>query len=107
MSRFFEERERAAEMLFVRGEEARFRLHAQGVRSLAAYAAQVLGTDQRSAEAYGEELMASVIQGTKDDALVDRVRADLEANGVAIDHGVLAQHLKQAPAPRIRGTRLN
>ena len=107
MSRFFEERERAAEMLFVRGEEARFRLHAQGVRSLAAYAAQVLGTDQRSAKAYGEELMASVIQGMKDDALVDRVRADLEANGVDIDRAVLAQHLKQAPAPRTRGTPLN
>ena len=107
MSRFFEERERAAEMLFVRTEEARFRVHAQGVQSLAAYAAQVLGVDHFSALAYAEELMASVIQGTKDDALVDRVRADLEANGVAIDHGVLTQHLKQAPAPRIRGTRLN
>ena len=61
MSRFFEERERAAEMLFVHAEEARFRAHCQGVRSLAAYAAAVLGVDPHSAAAYADELLASAI----------------------------------------------
>ncbi|WP_264047346.1 DUF1476 domain-containing protein [Methylobacterium flocculans] len=106
MSRFFEERERAAEMLFVRTEEARFRVHAQGVQSLAAYAAQVLGVDHFSALAYAEELMASVIQGTKDDALIARVQADLEANGVVVDRAPLVQHLKQPPAQRASGKSL-
>ncbi|MHC1998869.1 ATPase inhibitor subunit zeta (plasmid) [Methylobacterium sp. CM6241] len=100
MTRFFEERERAAEMLFVRSEEARFRVHAQGVQSLANYAAQALGVDYQSAVAYADELMSSVIHGAKDNELIERVRADLEANGVAANTAVLAQQLKQPPTQR-------
>jgi hypothetical protein len=87
-------------MLFVRGEEARFRVHAQGVQSLATYAAQALGVDHQSAVAYADELMNAVVHGLKDDALIERVRADLEANGVAADTAVLVQQLRQPPALR-------
>lgn len=100
MTRFFEERERAAEMLFVRQEEARFRAHAQGIQSLANFAAQALGVDHQSAVAYADELMTSVVHGAKDDALIERVRADLEANGVIADNAVLLRELKQPPSHR-------
>ena len=100
MTRFFEERERAAEMLFVRQEEARFRAHAQGIQSLANFAAEALGVDHHSAVAYADELMTSVVHGAKDDVLVERVRADLEANGVIADSAVLFRQLKQPPAHR-------
>ena len=100
MTRFFEERERAFEMLFVRGEEARFRAHAQGVQSLAKYAAEMLGLEHQSAVAYADELMTSVIHGAKDDSLIERVRADLAANGVIADTAVLAREMKLLPTQR-------
>lgn len=95
MSRFFEERERAAEMLFVRAEETRFLAQCQGVRSLAAYAADVLGVDPRSAAAYADELLASVVQCVPQQDLVERVRGDLEANGVTADAATLTHHLRK------------
>ena len=100
MSRFFEERERAAEMLFVRQEEARFRAHAQGIQSLANYVAEALGVDHQGAVAYADELMTSVIHGAKDDDLIERVRVDLEANGVIAHADLLFRQLKQPPAHR-------
>ncbi|KQP94664.1 MULTISPECIES: ATPase inhibitor subunit zeta [unclassified Methylobacterium] len=105
MSRLFEERERAAEMRFVRSEEARFLAHCQGVKSLAAYAAELLGVDRLSSDAYADELMASVIQGARSQALVERVQADLRANGVSAEIGILAQQLCRPPGPGAQAPR--
>ncbi|KQP30952.1 hypothetical protein ASF49_13255 [Methylobacterium sp. Leaf104] len=105
MARFFEERERAAEMLFVRAEESRFLTHCQGVRSLAGYAAEALGVDQHSATAYADELLAAVIQGVPQQDLVERVRGDLEANGVVADPAILTHHLKRPSGDGPHGPR--
>lgn len=96
MPRLFEERERAAEMLFIRTEEARFIMHCQGVRSLAACAAKELGIDGQSAAAYARELLGASVQGTTDDDLVERVRADLEAGGVRVDPAMLRRELNRS-----------
>ncbi|GJD97316.1 ATPase inhibitor subunit zeta [Methylobacterium iners] len=98
MSKLFEERERAAEMLFVRAEEARFMMHCQGVRSLAAYAARKLRIDEQGATAYAHELLSAAVQGTKDEDLIERVRADLAAGGVIVEPGSLRRELNRSTA---------
>lgn len=95
MAKLFEERERAAEMLFIRAEEARFIVHCQGVRSLAACATNALGIDGHSAAAYARELLGASVQGMTDDDLVERVRADLEAGGIALDSAILRRELNR------------
>jgi hypothetical protein len=98
MSKLFEERERAAEMLFVRAEEARFMMHCQGVRTLAAYAAKKLGIDEHGAGAYAHELLSALVHGTKDEDLIERVRADLEAGGVIADAARLRREMNRSTA---------
>lgn len=99
MPKFFEERQRAAEMLFVRSEQSRFITHSHRVQSLASYAAEMLGVDRRSAISYADELMSAVIQGMDDCALVERVRADLAANGVVVESAILARQLSDRAYP--------
>ena len=101
MSKLFEERERAAEMLFVRAEEARFMMHCQGVRSLAAYAAQKLGIDGQGAGAYAQELLGASVQGLRGDALVERVQADLASNGIIVELAELRRELTRSTAQGI------
>ena len=101
MSKLFEERERAAEMLFVRAEEARFMMHCQGVRSLAAYAAQKLGIDGQGAGAYAHELLSALVHGTKEDDLIGRVQADLAAGGAIVDLASLRRELNRSTAQGI------
>ena len=101
MAKLFDERERAAEMLFVRGEEARFMMHCQGVRSLASYAAKKLGIDDQGAGAYAHELLSAVVHGTKDEDLIGRVRADLAAGGVIVDAAILRRELNRSTAQGI------
>ena len=96
MAKLFDERERAAEMLFIRTEEARFIRHCQGVRSLAACAAKELGIDGQSAAAYARELLGASVHGTTDDDLIERVRADLEAGGVIVDPVLLRRELNRS-----------
>lgn len=101
MARIFEERERAAELLFVRAEEAQFISYCQAVRSLAVYAIDKIGVDGHSAEAYAQELLSGFVQGLRKDALVERVRADLEANGVIVDAADLHRELNRYVAQSV------
>ncbi|MEA1834397.1 ATPase inhibitor subunit zeta [Methylobacterium durans] len=83
MLRSFEERERVAEMLFARAEEMHFVTHCYAVRALAAFAVGRLGVDSQTSEAYARLLIAEVIEGLDDEALLMRVQGDLAANGVS------------------------
>lgn len=99
MLKAFEERERAAELLFVRGEEMRFAAHCYAVRSLAAYAMRKLGVDGQTSEAYARALIATLIEGVADDeALITRVQADLAANGVDVPLAELRIELMRSTA---------
>ncbi|MEA1834992.1 ATPase inhibitor subunit zeta [Methylobacterium durans] len=93
MARLFEERERAAELIFARDEEARFVARCRRMRGLAWYAANKLGVDARAAEAYAAELVASLVQGVRDEDLLERIQADLAANGVIETLGDLRAEL--------------
>ena len=101
MAKFFEERERAAELLFVRAEEARFIARCRGIRALAAYTAGKLGVDDHSAEAYAQELLGASVNGMSDQALLERVRADLEANRVIVNVTELRAELTRSTAQAV------
>ncbi|GJE43702.1 DUF1476 domain-containing protein [Methylobacterium soli] len=98
MGRLFEERERAAELMFARDEEARFIARCRRMRKLAAFVAEKLGVDGQTAEAYAVELIGALVQGMKDDALLERVQADLAANGVDESLATLRTELDRATA---------
>src|SRR4051812_29178654 len=104
MTKLFEERERTAELLFVRSEEAQFMAYCQGVRSLAVYAMGQIGVDRHSAEAYAQELLSDLVHGMKREALVERVRADLNANGVTVSPAELRRELDRCAAQSIYAT---
>ena len=80
MLRSFEERERAEELLFVIGEERRFLNRRAGAKALADFAIRKLGCDGRTGCAYADVLIDAMIHGASNEALLERVRADLAAN---------------------------
>ncbi len=90
MTTLFDERERAAEALFALDEELRFLALARRNKMLAAWMCERLGLTGREAEAYRRRLVevdaAPPPAGrTPDEALADRLRADLAAKGIAHD----------------------
>lgn len=103
MARLFEERERAAELLFARSEEMRFLAHCHGIRSLAAYATTKLGFDAAAAEAYADVLITALLQGIRDEPLIERVRADLAANGQIVGVAELRAELARSSAQALHG----
>ncbi|MDN3626002.1 DUF1476 domain-containing protein [Methylobacterium isbiliense] len=98
MIKAFEERERAAELLFARYEEARFAAHCYAVRALAAYAVRQLGVNDQTSEAYARVLIAAMIGGVDDEALLARVQADLAANGVDVSLTDLRDEMRRSTA---------
>ncbi len=98
MLKAFEDRERAAETLFARSEEARFATHCLSIRALAAFAMARLGVDGRTAEAYARVLIAAMIEGQDDEDIVARVEADLRANGIEVPPGELRGVMLRAAA---------
>ena len=103
MARLFEERERAAELLFARAEEMRFLAHCHGVRCLAAFATTKLGFDAAAADAYADILITALLQGMGDEPLVERVRADLAANGQIVSVAELRAELTRSTAQAGQG----
>lgn len=103
MARLFEERERAAELLFARAEEVRFLAHCHGIQSLAAFATNKLGFDAAAANAYADVLVTALLQGMKDEPLIERVRADLAANGQIVSVAELRAELARSSAQASHG----
>jgi hypothetical protein len=78
----FEDRERAFEQMFVHDEEARFRALARRNKLLGQWAATQLGLTAQKADAYVSEISRSLVARVVDESLVEKLRADFEANGV-------------------------
>ncbi len=98
MLRSFEDRERAAEFIYIHGEEMRFVNHISGIRAVAGLAILMLGLDGMTSEAYAQTLIAARIDGLKPDALLERVKADLAANGVEVTLAELRAELDRTSA---------
>ncbi|MFH6782458.1 MULTISPECIES: DUF1476 domain-containing protein [Methylobacterium] len=99
MTTLFDERERAAEALFALDEELRFLAIARRNKMLGAWMCERLNLTGEAAEAYQRRLVeagAASHAGDRspDEALADRLRADLAARGVAADDlpGLIARY---------------
>ncbi|HEX2134658.1 MAG TPA: DUF1476 domain-containing protein [Microvirga sp.] len=78
----FDERERAFENLFAHQEELRFRALARRNELFARWAAEQLGLRGSGYHQYVRSFVDSVVRPGSEEALVDRVRSDLLAEGV-------------------------
>ncbi|WP_076729796.1 ATPase inhibitor subunit zeta [Methylobacterium radiotolerans] len=81
MTTTFDERERAAELRFVREEEARFHARNRRNRLLANWVCEQMRLSGQASETYVSTFTESAIV-TDDDALIERLMADLRSAGI-------------------------
>ena len=105
MARLFDDRERAAEWAFAHEEEARFIMHCSALKSLGEESAARMNLDEAASEAYAKGLVTTAIDGAKDDAVIERVRVDLEAHGISETAAGLNQRLAQHLAAAVLRSR--
>lgn len=98
MDRLFEERERAAEARFAHEAEALFRARCAAIRTFGLHEAGRMGLEAPAAATYAADLVAASVGGIKDAAILERVRADLAANGIDESAEALAARWEQARA---------
>jgi hypothetical protein len=84
MTTMFEERERAFETLFAHEEELRFLTLVRRNRMIGTWIARRLGLSEAEAEDYTRGLVEIAALPLTDEALVARIRADLDARGVEV-----------------------
>ena len=103
MTTLFDERERAAEALFALDEELRFLALARRNKMLAAWMCERLNLTGEAAEAYRRRLAeAGVVMRadglSPDEALAERLQADLAEKGVGADDlpGLIARYGAEA-----------
>lgn len=77
----FDDRERAFENLFVHDAEVRFRALARRNKAMAAWAAAQMGRTGAAAASYQDEILGFGLVHPGDDALVERLAADLASAG--------------------------
>jgi hypothetical protein len=103
MTTLFDERERAAEALFALDEELRFLALARRNKMLAAWMCERLHLTGDEAEAYRRRMLefgAGIppVGRSPDEALAERLRADLAAKGATADDlpGLIARYGAEA-----------
>jgi hypothetical protein len=85
----FDDRERAFENLFAHDQDLAFRAQARRNREIGLWAAHQLGRSGAEADAYAAEILMTSIEKGGTDALVARLRQDLEQHGLAVsDHQI-------------------
>ena len=81
MGSMFDERERAAEGIFIRDEELRFLARRRGVEGLAAWAADSMAMDEDSKRGFSRRLVDLFLAGVPEHELVEIAQTDLERAG--------------------------
>ncbi len=79
----FSDREKGFERKFAHDEELRFKAMARRNKLLGLWAAEKLGKTGADAETYAKEVVAADFQEAGDDDVLRKVKADLDAAGVA------------------------
>ncbi|MDP3491637.1 MAG: DUF1476 domain-containing protein [Hyphomonadaceae bacterium] len=88
----FDKRERAEEGKFALDQELRFKANARRNKLLGLWAAEKLGKTGEAASAYAVEVVKSDFEAPGDEDVFRKVKADLDAAGVAItDHQLQRQ----------------
>jgi hypothetical protein len=85
----FDQRKDAYETKFARDEELKFKAVARRNKLLGLWAAGLLGKTGEAADAYAKTVVAADFEEAGDDDVFRKVRADLDAAGVAqSDHQI-------------------
>jgi hypothetical protein len=95
--RAFDERQKAFEAEFKRNEELAFRATVRRNRLLGLWAAERLGLPAgEAAEAYAKTVVAADFEAPGEDDVVEKVRSDLAAKGIAIGAADVRAELARA-----------
>ncbi|MGB6490083.1 MAG: DUF1476 domain-containing protein [Methylovirgula sp.] len=95
----FDEREKAYEAKLAHDEELKFKAHVRRNRRLGLWAAEKLGKGGEAAEAYAGALVAVQLEGSGDEAVFGKIRADFHAAGIAqSDHQIRREMQEQLAA---------
>ena len=78
-----DDREHAFENMFAHDAEMKFKAVVRRNKLLGLWAADLLGKDGEEATAYASEVVAVDFQRTGREAVLQKIRADFEAHGVA------------------------
>lgn len=101
MSDGFEDRRKALEGAWAHDEDLRFKVHARRGRLVGLWAAGEMALSGKAADDYAAACVAIQAGHPGDDALFEKVRADLEAKGVArTDHLIRGKMLELLEAAR-------
>ncbi|WP_099867139.1 DUF1476 domain-containing protein [Pararhizobium haloflavum] len=87
----FDDRERAFELKYVHDLEIEFRAALLRTRLLAEWAARQMGLPSEETEVYIHDKVLGLLNRLGDTQLLDRLRADLEAHGIAVDEKAMRQ----------------
>ena len=80
----FDEREHAAELMFAHDEEMQFRALARRNKLLGLWAADKMGLSGADADIYAHDLVERVVEADQNEALVEKLRADLIRHGTVL-----------------------
>jgi hypothetical protein len=97
--RSFNEREKGFEAEFKRDQELRFRITARRNRLFGLWAAARLGLSAgEAAEAYAKTVVTADLEAPGDADVIEKVRTDLDATGIAVSEAELRAELARAAA---------
>jgi hypothetical protein len=99
----FTEREKGFEAEFKRDQELKFRVTARRNRLFGLWAAERLSLPTGdAAEAYAKAVVAADFEAPGDADVIEKVRTDLEARGIAVTEPELRAELARAAAEACR-----
>ncbi len=88
----FDDRQRAQEKKFELDQAAEFKAQAKRNKALGLWAAGLLDMSAEEADAYAKSVIAADFEEAGDDDVFRKIRADLDAKGVALsDHQIRAR----------------
>lgn len=82
----FEDREKAYESKFAHDQELLFKIKAKRNKMLGIWAADILGLESGEANDYSRELVETMVDKSKANAIIERIANDFEEAGVDVSH---------------------
>ena len=91
----FDDREKSFENKYKHDEELRFRVQARRNRLLGEWAGRQWGLEGEDLKAYARQVVESDFEKAGDDDVLDKVLADLNANGIETDRRRLRNRMDE------------
>ena len=101
----FDRREEAFENLFVHDQEMQFKAESLRNKKLAAWAALLMAKAGQDAAAYEQTIVAFAVEHGGDQAMVERVRQDLDNAGVPASEAQIRAQMDRLMAEAMREVR--